>query len=55
MKVLCHRLQCLSSDDLEEAARCNLAFFGKLERPSLTAMVREAVDGFRGTVNKDPR
>ncbi len=38
MKVLCERLQCLSSDDLEEAASCNLAFLGKLERPYLTAL-----------------
>ncbi len=38
MKVLCHRLHRLYSDDLEEAARCNLAFFGKLERPYLTAL-----------------
>jgi hypothetical protein len=38
MKVLCHRLQGLHSDDLEEAARCTLAYFGKLERPYLTAL-----------------
>ena len=38
MKVLCERLHRLSSDDLEEAARCNLAFLGKVERPDLTAL-----------------
>ena len=38
MKVLCARLHRLYSDDLEEAARCNLAFLGKLERPYLTAL-----------------
>jgi hypothetical protein len=32
------RLSSLYSDDLEEAARWNLAFLGKLERPSLTAL-----------------
>ncbi len=37
MKFLCHRLHRLYSDDLEEAARWTLEFFGKLERPYLTA------------------
>ena len=38
MKVLCHRLHRLYSDDLEEAARCTISFFGKLERPYLTTL-----------------
>ena len=38
MKVLCHRLHRLYSDDLEEAARWNLTFLGKLSRPYLTAL-----------------
>ena len=38
MKFLCHRLHRLYSDDLEEAARWTVAFFGKLERPYLTTL-----------------
>ncbi len=38
MKFLCDRLHRLYSDDLEEAARWNLAFLGKLERPYLTTL-----------------
>ncbi len=38
MKFLCERLHRLYSDDLEEAARWNLTFLGKLERPELTAL-----------------
>ena len=35
---LCDRLHQLYSDDLEEVARCNLDFLGKLDRPYLTAL-----------------
>ncbi len=38
MKVLCDRLHGLYSDDLEEAARWNISFLGKLERPSLNTL-----------------
>ncbi len=44
MKFLCERLHRLYSDDLEEAARCNLAFFGKLERPYLTALEEKLLE-----------
>ncbi len=44
MKALCERLHRLYSDDLEEAARCNLAFFGKLERPYLTALEEKLLE-----------
>ena len=35
---LCERLSSLYSDDLEEVARCNLDFLGKLDRPYLTPL-----------------
>jgi hypothetical protein len=35
---LCDRLHQIYSDDLEEVARCNLDFLGKLDRPYLTAL-----------------
>jgi hypothetical protein len=44
MKDLRERLHRLYSDDLEEAARCNLAFFGKLERPYLTALEEKLLE-----------
>ena len=53
MKVLCdrlHRLHRLYSDDLEEAARWNLEFFGKLSRPYLTPL-EEKLLGFLDELN----
>ena len=44
MKVLCHRLHRLYSDDLEEAARWNLAFFGKHERPELNSFEEKLLE-----------
>ena len=38
MAKLCERLSQIYSDDMEEAARCTLAYLGKLERPKLTAL-----------------
>ncbi len=50
MKVLCQRLHRLYSDDLEEAARWTLAFLGKLERPSLTALEEELLAVLEATM-----
>ncbi len=46
MKVLCERLHRLYSGDLEEAARWTVAFFGKLERPYLTALEEKLLEFF---------
>ena len=44
MKVLSERLHRLYSDDLEEAARCTLAFLGKHERPYLTPLEEKLLE-----------
>ena len=41
---LCARLSSLYSDDLEEAARWNLTFLGKLSRPYLTALEEKLLE-----------